>query len=48
MRRATEPFGLGSHAFPAGAIVVLSSLVTHRDPLHYPSPHASARRAGSG
>jgi cytochrome P450 len=37
-RRATEPFTLDGHAFPAGPILVLSALATHRLPSLYPEP----------
>lgn len=37
-RRAVEPFSLGGHALPAGAITMHSALVTHRLPDLYPEP----------
>jgi cytochrome P450 len=38
MRRAMEPFTLGGHALPAGAVLCLSPLVTHRAPDLFPDP----------
>jgi len=38
MRRATEAFELGAHQLPAGAILFLSSFITHRDPAMFPEP----------
>ena len=37
-RRATESISLGPYQLPPGALVVLSPLVTHRDPALYPNP----------
>jgi cytochrome P450 len=37
-RRATAPFELDGHPLPAGTTVVLSPLITHRDPDRYPEP----------
>jgi cytochrome P450 len=37
-RRSTDPFTLGDHQLPVGATVVLSPLVTHRDPERFPHP----------
>jgi cytochrome P450 len=37
-RRAQEPFALDGHEFPAGPIVILSTLVTHRLVPLYPEP----------
>lgn len=42
MRRATEPFQLDEHALPAGSVVILSSLVTHRLPELYERPDSFA------
>ncbi|PRP91265.1 Pentalenene oxygenase [Enhygromyxa salina] len=38
LRRSTVAFELGGHALPPGSTIVLSPLVTHRDPDLYPSP----------
>ncbi len=38
LRRATEPFALGEHRLPAGATLILSPLVTHRDAAVFPEP----------
>jgi cytochrome P450 len=38
LRRATESFALGGRELPAGAIVITSALVTHRDPDLFPDP----------
>ncbi|HLT34797.1 MAG TPA: cytochrome P450 [Enhygromyxa sp.] len=37
-RRSTEPFSLGDHQLPVGATVILSPLITHRDPDCFPHP----------
>jgi cytochrome P450 len=37
-RRATEPFALDGHDFPAGPVFILSSLSTHRLPELYAEP----------
>jgi cytochrome P450 len=38
VRRATAEFKLGGHAFPAEASVILSPLLTHRNPELFPEP----------
>ncbi len=37
-RRSSAPFELDGHRLPAGTTVVLSPLITHRDPVLYPEP----------
>jgi cytochrome P450 len=37
-RRSTAPFELDTHELPIGTTVVLSPLITHRDPARYPDP----------
>ncbi|MFZ0414683.1 MAG: cytochrome P450 [Candidatus Acidiferrales bacterium] len=37
-RLATEPFEVGGYSFPAGATVLMSQWVTHRDARYFPDP----------
>lgn len=37
-RRPDAPVQLGDHALPAGATVILSPLISHRDPTAFPEP----------
>src|SRR5690606_12379742 len=37
-RRASADFELAGHRLPAGATILLSPLITHRDPTRFPAP----------
>ena len=39
-RKAIHPVELGGYTIPAGSSVILSSYVTHRNPLNFPNPDA--------
>lgn len=47
-RRASADFELGGRRFPAGATILVSPLITHRDPTRFPAPRRFDPRRWDG
>lgn len=47
-RRASADFELAGHRLPAGATILLSPLITHRDPTRFPAPRRFDPRRWDG
>lgn len=47
-RRASADFELGGHRLPTGATILLSPLITHRDPARFPAPRRFDPRRWDG